>query len=298
MIRGIFTENLGLKIFSLVMGVVIFLAVRNEQEVTSSMAVQLSLRDRPDLINTADVPGEILVRVAGSPTAISTIATEPQRSVELDLAGLSRGVSTLRIREEQLALPPEVKVISISPSVLTVRLEPRERRQLPIAAFLRGDPARGYAAGEPRITPDKAEVEGPRRELRDATSLRTAGVDVDGATETVRVEVPVDPPGQHSRLTSPVKATVVVPIVPVPMERVLQLAVEVPGEKGPVEVRATVRGPQRAVEALVESRLRARAVPDPESPRGPLPVSVEGLPDGVSLVEIPRVQRPRSRPRG
>jgi YbbR domain-containing protein len=296
--RGLLTENLGLKIFSLVMGVVIFLAVRNEQEVTSTLPVQLSLRERADLINTADTPGEILVRVSGSPTAISTIATDPQRSLEMDLAGLSRGVSTLRVREDQLGLPPDVKVISISPSVITVRLEPREKRKLPIAALLRGEPGRGFEVGEPRVAPPEAEVEGPRREVRETDTLRTAAIDVEGATQTVRVEVPVDPPGQHSRLTEPVKATVIVPIVPVAMDRVLQLAVDVPGEKGPVAVKATVRGPQSLVEALVESELKARALPDPERPRGPLPVAVDNLPAGVSVVGNPTVQRSHVRPRG
>jgi len=120
-------KNLGLKIFSLVLGTVIFLAVQNEQEATTTVAVRLVVHEPEDLVNTVSLPEEVRVRVGGTAGRLRTLDSAHIGPVDIDLTGLGSGESSLRIREEQLGLPPDVKVLAISPSVISLKLEPRAR---------------------------------------------------------------------------------------------------------------------------------------------------------------------------
>ena len=70
---GNLTSNFGIKVFSLVLGLAIFFAVRTEQEVSTTVGLRVAVREPASLINTSDVPGEISVRVSGSHGAIRTL---------------------------------------------------------------------------------------------------------------------------------------------------------------------------------------------------------------------------------
>ncbi len=292
MIRRLLTENAGLKLLSLLLGVVVFVAVRTEAEVTTTVAIRLVLTEPRELVNTADVPPELVVRVSGTAGTVRSFPADAPRELLVDLSGLPPGVSTVRIHERELQLPPGLEVISISPAVLTVRLEPREKKLLPVKITLRGEPAPGYVVGAPELEPAKVEVEGPRRELREGAHVRTGPVDVAGVTREVVAEVGLDPPGLASRVLGRARARVRVPVVPEEAERVLRLEVaNVPGAAAPVRIEAKVRGPRAKVEALDEAALRG--VPEARA-RPPYPVRIEGLPEGVLLVEpAPTVGRPR-----
>lgn len=127
--KGIVPEllarNLGLKLFSLVLGLVIFFAVRNEQEVTTSVAVRLLVREPPALTNTAAIPEHVTVQLAGTSGRMRSLEPRLLGPVELDLSAYEEGVSVVRIREEQLGLPADIRVLSISPSAVDVRLVPK-----------------------------------------------------------------------------------------------------------------------------------------------------------------------------
>jgi YbbR domain-containing protein len=276
-----FVENWGLKLFSLALGIVIFLAVRNEQRLSTTVAVRLLIREPAGLVNTGEVPPEALVKISGPWGSLRSFEAEALPPLEVDLSALPRGTSTVRIREEQLGLPPDVDVVSISPSALTVRLEAREKRTVPVRPVLRGDPAPGYTLGKAEADPAEVEIDGPRREVREAAAVRTSPIDVGGTREEVLAPATLEAPGQHTRIVGPARAAVRVPVEPVPGERTVQL--HVAGPAGPVVVTAVLRGPKAVLDRLDESALRA--VPATMRGRNAIAVRIDGLPDGVVVAE-------------
>lgn len=277
-----FVENWGLKLFSLALGLVIFLAVRNEQRLSTTVAVRLLVSEPEGLINTGDVPPEMLVKLSGPWGTLQSFDAKTLPAVEVDLAGLPRGTSTVRIREEQLGLPPDLQVLSMSPSALTVRLETRERRVVPVKVSTRGDPAAGFQLGKPAAEPAEVEIDGPKREVREVAAVRTAPVDVAGVREEVLVPATLEAPAQHTRVVGPGRAAVRIPVGPVPGERVVRLRVPVPA--GSAVVRAVLRGPKTVLDGLDETTLRATAVSGVRG-KGQVPVRIEGLPAGVTVAE-------------
>src|SRR5690606_23631851 len=196
--RRAFTSEWGLKLFSLALGLAIFFAVRTDQEVTTTVGLRLLLREPAGLINTHEVPAEITVRLSGSAGAIRALAPERFAPVVLDLQSLEKGTTTLRIRDEHLGLPPELGIVSISPSTVTVRLETRTKKRVPVKPELRGAPADGFVVERATVDPGEVQVEGPQREVDEIRLVRTAPVDVAGATEDFTASVAYAVPGSHT----------------------------------------------------------------------------------------------------
>jgi YbbR domain-containing protein len=274
-------ENWGLKLFSLALGLVISLAVRNEQRLSTTVAVRLLVSEPASLVNTGDLPPEVLVKLSGPWGTLQGLDTQALPPIELDLTRLPRGTSTVRIREEQLGLPPDIEVVSITPSILTVRLEAREKRTVPVKPVVRGLVPSGFRQGMVSVVPAEVEIEGPKREIREIASVRVAPLEVEGAREDVIATLPLEVPGRFTRIVGPARATVRVPVEELSAERVVRLRVASPA--GPVPVRAVLRGPKTVLDGLDEAALEA--TPAAGQTRGLVPVRIEGLPSGVTVAE-------------
>src|SRR5690606_20509867 len=109
MIRERLFRNGSLKLFSLLLGVAVFFAVRSEQDLATTVALRLVLREPPSLINTADLPPEITVRISGRMQAIRTLSPGDIGPVTLDLSSFEKGEGMIHLRAEHLRLPPDVE---------------------------------------------------------------------------------------------------------------------------------------------------------------------------------------------
>ena len=290
--RRIFASRLGLQLFSVALAVAIFFAVRSEDAVSSSVGLRLVLREPVSLINTADVPAEVNVRLTGSPGAMASIARERVAPITLDLRHLEPGNSVVRIREEHLGLGPDLEVVSISPSTVNVRLEPRATRKVPVRVTTEGEPEEGREVERTEVDPGEVTVVGPRREVDGLRYVRTVPVELDGAKETFTASVAFELPGGHTRVAEgPQRAEVKIHLAPERMERTVQLQVATSDGSPALPVRATLAGPRSVLEHIDEESLRA-VLADDVAPGALAPLRIENLPDGVEIVSpLPTLQR-------
>ena len=283
-------RNLGLKLFSVVLGLVIFLAVRNEQEMTATVSVRLLLKEPATLVNTSDVPPEVMVRIAGTSGRLRSLDLDAIKPVELDLTAFEKGMSLVRIREEQLGLPPDLKVLAISPSAVSLKLETRDRKKLPVRATVQGTLAPGHLIDSVSVEPKEVVVEGPQRELRELRVIHTTPIELGGSDRDVVATVALELPAPHCRVPNEARPEVTVHVVPERIERTVRVAID----GGAFQTNARLRGPKAILDALDEASLRGRPETSPKSdPRTPRPVRIEGLPEGVELLEpLPTVILP------
>lgn len=147
-------------------------------------------------------------------------ATEGQVRALLDLSGLEAGQHRLQV-QVQVAVQP-VRIVSITPALLDVNLELLATKTLPIELALRGEPAIGYEAGAPRLTPQQVMLVGPQSRVEQVVSVRSdlsiagvrqdvqttlalrlldaSGLAVNGLTvkpETVQVFIPITQQGGY-----------------------------------------------------------------------------------------------------
>jgi YbbR domain-containing protein len=82
-------------------------------------------------------------------------------------------------------LPRRVKVVSLEPARLKLRVERLAQRSLPVRVEVSGIPAPGYKP-KPVATPANVEVRGPASKLDELKEIATEPVDVSGASGTLQ----------------------------------------------------------------------------------------------------------------
>jgi len=190
---------------------------RSENISVRGVKATLTLVNLPrDLVLTSTVPDTVALQLRG-PLSRALDPTAPLE-VLLDLSDARPGTSTWVIDESAMQLPPQVEVVSVEPSTITVDLERLQTRYVPVEPLLEGVPAAGFAIVAVRPTPQQLMIQGPASRLDPLETVETTPVSVEGTTGTV--EATVQPrladPLLRSLTVGPVVVTVEVAAVTPP----------------------------------------------------------------------------------
>jgi YbbR domain-containing protein len=151
--------------------------------------IPLSFRNVPTgLVPIVEVE-EIEVRIRADAATWSTLSADAF-SAHFDVAGL--GVGTHEVSVTVSAMLPAVQIIEKRPSTVLVRLEEEITKDLPVRVVVQGKAADGKAPGEPKTTPERATVAGPKsviEQLTDVQAVVTLGGETTDVQRTVRLQV-------------------------------------------------------------------------------------------------------------
>ena len=169
----------------------------------------------PGLVISSEFPRDVEVTLRAPASAWERINANPNsvRAV-LDLSNLSNGPHTLDLQVQVTERP--VRIVSVSPSSVTIYLDSLVTRTLPLDLSLAGQPAVGYQAGDATMEPTEVIVAGARSLVERVMRARVV-VSLDGIRESIDQSVPIeviDEDGQPMQgLTiSPPAAHVTVPV--------------------------------------------------------------------------------------
>jgi YbbR domain-containing protein len=111
--------------------------------------------------------------------------------VRVSLERARPGQTSVAVTRDEIDLPAPLRVVSITPSNLSVFVEEVMQKRLPVRATVVGLPARGYVTRAVEVSPDEVVVTGPRSEVREMRYVETEPVTIDdlGASLTVRTPV-------------------------------------------------------------------------------------------------------------
>ena len=251
-------RQLGLKATALVLSALLWLTVAGDHFVERSMRVPLEFRNIPLGIEIiGDPPETVDVRLRGSSALLARI--EPREIVAVLNLGTARpGSRMFHLRVDEVRAPYGVEVAQVIPGTLAIDLEKSGRRTVPIVPALDGEPAPGFVIGKVTSDPATVEVEGPESRLRQLTGATTEPVEMTGSRGRVRDIVTVGITDSAVRLVQPQNATVVVEVLPAPVERDLpsvavrwrNLGIGLRAQVQPSLTRVTVRGRREAVSGL------------------------------------------------
>src|SRR3954468_23795486 len=112
-----FTEELPIKLLSMVLAVTLFVLVRNDKDATSGAYVKVIYTLPEDRVLVSDPVPEVKVSVRGPWTKLQHLdrSIEPIR-IDLTKVHASAGPSDVRIDEDLVRMPLGVRVASITPS--------------------------------------------------------------------------------------------------------------------------------------------------------------------------------------
>lgn len=137
----------------------------------------------PSLVLIGNLPDDILLRLSAPLSLWDRLTSDTDTiQVYVDLTGLEAGEHTLPIQVESDLRP--FRVIQVTPSEVTVELDPLAVREFPITPVLEGTPALGFQIEDVSLDPDVATVSGPANVMEQAVQV-VATLNVSGARETI-----------------------------------------------------------------------------------------------------------------
>jgi YbbR domain-containing protein len=200
-IKDLLLHNLGLKLASLLLALLLYAHVVTDQQRESRLTIPLALTGLPDsLAVSGHVPSRVTVDVRGKWKDLIRLGLIG-RQLTVDLAGVSPGrfqksISADDVRER--AIPAELaKAVDVTdviePRTVDVLVEAKRRRSVPLLARVVGAPADGYeVVGAPEVETDSAVVAGPQSVIQNLDTLRTLPVDIAGERERIQRQVQLD----------------------------------------------------------------------------------------------------------
>ncbi|HET9252305.1 MAG TPA: CdaR family protein [Candidatus Eisenbacteria bacterium] len=200
-IREILLHNLGLKLASLVLALLLYAHVVTEEQRESRVVMPVVLTGLPEsLAVVGRPPARVTVNVRGKWKDLIRLGlTGRQLSVDLASVTAGRYQRSLSVDDvRQLAIPAELsKLVEVTeviePRSIDVGIEPRRGKTVAVKARIVGAPPQGYAArGPAQVDPDTAWVTGPASVVSGLDTLFTLPVDIGGERERIHRQVPLD----------------------------------------------------------------------------------------------------------
>lgn len=279
-------DNLGLKLFALLLAVLLYLHVLTDRTIEQTLYFPVTVEGLADSLALASSPpNEVGVRLRGTGKQLLRLRyLKPP--LKVSLAGAAPGLFQRALGPADMPLSgtSEVTVLEVvDPAEVRLEVTRRASRLVPVAVAVVGEPGRGMiVAGPPMIRPATVRISGPSTWVARQETLRTEPVSIAGRRDTVElVQALVAPPAwAHA---SPGSVLVSIPI-DVAVTKALALDLEARGIRGelrvelrPKTITATWHGP-RGLAASIDAGDYQASIDAERRGRGVwmLPVRVSG----------------------
>jgi YbbR domain-containing protein len=277
---------------------VLWFVIAGEKSSEMGVSIPLELQNfPPELELTGEAVDRLEVRLRASPSIVQRISPG-EVSAYVDMGSMQAGEHIVHLTEATIRVPFGVRVVKITPSVLTLNLEPTVHKTVPVRPRLVGEPAAAFELGPVKSEPAHIRVAGPRSRVEQVDSVFTEPVFIDRAETAVTVEVNVGLSDAQVRLEGNPRVRVTAGIRERQETRAFEaLEIQVRGggdhKLQPVRVTATLAGPAPALRAVRPEDVRAQVDLSGYSGEGDVPVTVALAPGHpeimVKAVEPPRV---------
>jgi len=161
------TENVGWKLFSLAVAVLLWITFAQEAELGAFVSVPIAYKGMPDELEIAsDVVSAVSMDVRGSTTAVQRFQASPSALV-LDFSGIHKpGDHTFHIGDASARLPSGIRLVRAVPAQLHFQFERRATQEIPVEVRWAAAPEKSYHVTYTRVTPDRLTAVGPESRVR------------------------------------------------------------------------------------------------------------------------------------
>jgi YbbR domain-containing protein len=177
--RQLLTQNLGWKLLSLLLAVVLWLAIAREPEVAASLSVPVEFKNmRDDLDIIGNLPDRVILEVRG-PSGRLTRDNLSTVAAVLDLSDAQPGERTYNIRGRNLNLPAGVAFYRAVPSQLTLRFDQLAVKEEPVQPVFVNRPA-SYRIASQEFSPAQVRIRGSEDRVQAINQVKTDPMDLSG----------------------------------------------------------------------------------------------------------------------
>ena len=187
--KEIITRNLGLKIFSIVIAAIVWMAVISisNPEVIRTKTVNLEVVNE-DVIEMAGKTYDL----GGIDTVNVSYKIRSRDEYSIKATDIRAYVDLSKIYDITNSVPITIEVLNnkdlflespvARPAAITVHIEDMQRKNFDLTTKLNGTPAEGYAVGDITLTPSSIYLSGPQNTIGGISSIGVE-INVDAATD-------------------------------------------------------------------------------------------------------------------
>jgi YbbR domain-containing protein len=207
------TRNLGWKIFSLLVSLLLWFFYARDPEVGAFVSVPVEYRGMPDNLEiSSDLVGAVSIDLRGPSEKVANFSAA-KSAVVLDFSGIRKpGEQTFQIDERDVTLPSGMRLERAIPAQIRLQFERRTEQDVPVEVRFAGVPPDGFQLKQYSVEPETLTLVGPESRVRKIEHAVTDPIDLTAATAgaVFRVNAFVGDP--HVRFAKPVKIAVRVEI--------------------------------------------------------------------------------------
>lgn len=173
-------HNFGLKLLSLVVAVLLWLAVTRDPVAEIALNVPLEFHNAPEHleISSETIP-QVLVRVRGPVREVRDLSPSEVHAI-IDLARVQPGERTYDLAPKRIRVPDGVEVVQAVPSQIRINFDRRESRQVEVKPRVIGTFASGYRIEKVVPVPQSVTIVGPAGHVQAVETAITDPVDASG----------------------------------------------------------------------------------------------------------------------
>ncbi len=206
-------HNLGWRILSILLGMLVWIAVHHEPIIFSVLPAPVQYKNVPrDLEISSDIVETVDIETRG-PAGLLRNLSEKRVSLVVDFGSVhDPGERTFNLRRQDTNLPSGVDVVRIIPSQLRFNFERGIVRKVPVDPQVSGALPKGLHLVAMAANPAELAITGPESKVRGVTILHTDPVDLNRVSEDQNVRVTAFLPSPQLRFKDPPEVLVKVSV--------------------------------------------------------------------------------------
>ena len=180
LLRKYVLKNLGLKITSLFIAVLMWWALAHDPTVEIPMSVPVEFHDAPtNLVISSENPFQVQITLQGPERILRAISPSQVHAV-IDLQGATPGERTFDLAARQIHVPRDVEVVQVVPSQFHISFDRSATRSVEVRPRVIGSFATGYGITDVSANPRQITIEGPESRVDAIEAAITDPVDATG----------------------------------------------------------------------------------------------------------------------
>ena len=290
------TRN-GLRLMAVAAGVVVWFAIRAAtSNATLITDIPLAIQPPPDWSVVASSAKTVDVAFLGTRNDLRYLNRELIKATVDARGHADHQPFTVTLGAAHINAPGSARIDFIRPAAITVRLDRRITKQVPVNVETQNLLPDGYETEKMIVTPATVELSGPAQILDEVESIRTVPVDLDGRIRSINkrrlplvpgddfADVKIDPPAVTLDLAI-VERSVSSVFPDLAILAMLPPGRSVHAELDPEVATLTVKGRPELMKSLTAADLRLFVDAGEVSGAGPVELPIRAvLPHGVALV--------------
>jgi YbbR domain-containing protein len=271
--------------------IVLWIIVLGSRNVEVVKEVPLEVITATDVVPSNEIPEKIQFRLSGPKAFLRAVSDRREEPIRVNLSSAKPGhLVTYNFFSNSIRVPIGVKVLSINPAALLVKLEYLKRREVPVKLELHGAPPDGFRIVKQEVKPQTVKIKGAESRVDSLGEISTVPIELTGQRTPLDREVAIDLSRYNVQLDGPLPR-VVLDIEPSSANyRIKNVDIRY---NSPYKVRLDektvvvwVRADEKDLRGLDRTRVYASVdLTDHKKGHSVEPVKVT-LPEGVGLVKV------------